>query len=526
MDGRFTVYPLQEDVDPFDQLCALFHERTSINLSAPYRHTTLLNTLKHAADLGTGSVLLQTHVLDPDFNAEHREYYSQWSSNIPRHCDRYHFFAGSAATSEPIDFIDQKADGADSYLGFITIRPVTTCPVAASVLPPLKTGDTHYVQSKDEFRVNIAGRGFSAHGTPFMQQDNAVGACAQASIWMALRTLTRKEGKPKFSPQEITAAATRFLVRGRTLPNRSGLVMEQILEAIRSAGYATDLIDLNVQSNGETEQKFPVRQALYPYVESGIPVLLALYPDEGEGHAVLLIGHGWDKDPDKLRVVGSIPNEANRAEPTMIYDASSWADPFYIHNDNTGPYQKLPEIAQLGDSYSLDQAEWAIPFLPADVFINAAEAKQTCLKLFFQTLQTYVSLDEPRDTKIPDLVTRVFLVDKSLYRESIYHGTMPNRLKNYYREKWLPQRVWVLELSDFQFHGESDMGGSRCLGQILLDPASEPEDAAFLTIHITDHLLPANCDSGVLIDRDGLSGDITGQSLEMGTFSPYARPVD
>lgn len=76
-----------------------------------------------------------------------------------------------------------------------------------------------------------------------MQQDNAVAVCAQASIWVALRTLRRREGDRAHNPAQITDAATKYLISDRTRPNKSGLTIQQMAEAVRAAGYSPSLCD-------------------------------------------------------------------------------------------------------------------------------------------------------------------------------------------------------------------------------------------------------------------------------------------
>lgn len=63
--------------------------------------------------------------------------------------------------------------------------------IGASILLPSHDDD---VTCHEQFPVHIAGRAFWVSGTPYLQQDNAVGACAQASIWIALRTQMKRVG--------------------------------------------------------------------------------------------------------------------------------------------------------------------------------------------------------------------------------------------------------------------------------------------------------------------------------------------
>lgn len=163
------------------------------------------------------------------------------------------------------------------------MRPVQQCPIGATFLRCPRQEEYCYVQARDRFPVHLAGFSFELEATPFMQQDNAVGACAQAAVWMGLRTLRWREGRSALNPAQITSSATRYVVNGRTLPNRQGLRLDQITEVIRSAGYSPHLIEL--RSHGDIEQgsftldqQAQVYHQLYPYVESGIPIFLVLLP--------------------------------------------------------------------------------------------------------------------------------------------------------------------------------------------------------------------------------------------------------
>lgn len=516
---RLSVFPI--DPQNPEQLLAFLESRLvnkPMRTGAP-RHVPLLHTVWHAIRLGASCVIHQSKVSDPDFTAEHAAYYSRWSTKVPRHCDRLHFFSVAPTSDNVLQVIDQMAATDGAYLGFITLRPVSMSPVAASILRPSNGNAVQFFLSRDEFEVNLAGQTFSVAGTPFMQQDNAVGACAQASIWMALRTLRRKEGQAAFSPAQITLAATRFLVSGRTLPNRQGLKIEQITEAVRAAGYAPHLIPLksSVFDEATDDSLDNAKSVLYPYVESGIPVLLILVPSKGEGHAVVLIGHGWNANPDRMIHLGRL------LERIDLYDASSWVEPFFIHNDNSGPYLPLPE--RQAEGYCLGHAVSAIPFLHPDVFIDGAEARRTSLLLLEQTLARNSNGVEPQ-VGIAQLVVRTYLQDKATFRKSVLTSNMPGEVQDYYRKKWLPKRVWVTELNLIDRYGECPEGRAVRVGEVLLDPSSEPEDGHFLTIHLDSILLgKEGAAFGVIIDRDAFDEAIKAFPVAGTAYSPLVRKI-
>ncbi len=475
----------------------------------------LENTLDHVLSLNAKCVLLQLDVLDPDFRAEHATYYSRWALDIPKYCKRLHFFNEPPLSSDPLELIDQMASIPEAYLGFLTLRPISMSPVGATILRPPNVESMSFVISLDKFRVNLAGQVFHVIGTPFMQQDNAVGACAQTSIWMALRTLRRREGRAALSPAEITTAATRFLVRGRTLPNRGGLGVEQVAEAVRAAGYSPHVIPL--KSEAEKGNSY-AKKALYTYVESGIPVLVALIPGKNEGHAVVVLGHGWKVTANELICLDSLVRGSEK-EPINIYDASSWVEPFLMHNDNTGPYQQLPENS--GAHYLLDHAEFAIPFLPSDVFLDGNEAREVSVKLLRNILSEY---HQNETITCAHLVVRTYLQDKAEFRSQVLESHMPEDVKIYYRKKWLPRRVWITEVNVFDGYNQAPSGEACRVAEILVDPASEPEDGAFLSMHLCSVLLPKIYQGqGVIIDRDAFNGDLKALPVSDKQYSPLVR---
>lgn len=514
MSKRLSVHTLDpNDPAKLEQLFESLLEHKAMPTGSP-RLDPLIHTLKHAHSLGAACAIVQEEVQDPDFIAEHEAYYSKWSSRVSRYCKRVHLFSSCPTTDDPLDAIDAIVpEGETAYLGFVTLRPITVSPVAATILRPTSGTTTQFVIAKDSFNVNLTGHTFTVTGTPYLQQDNAVGACAQASIWMALRTLRRKEGHSAFSPAQITSAATRFLVNGRTLPNRSGLRLEQMTEAIRAAGYSPHLIPLRSVDKPATDDSVRnAQRALYPYVESGIPVVIALMnPQWSEGHAVLLVGHCWNP-PSNLSTLQPIFTLHDQdGKEAKLYDASDWAQPFLIHNDNTGPYLQLPATGSA--SYSLSDAVSAVPFLPSDVFIDGSEARLACFELIRQSLG-YLP---------PDLVVRIYLQDRSEFRSAVLCSTMNREAKRYYREKWLPRRVWVMELNAVHEYEKSPAKKSRRLGEIVLDPAAEPMDGHFLSIHLTTALLRSPdgkpSTSGIMIDRNAFDGQI--QAAPIANDDPY-----
>jgi hypothetical protein len=425
-----------------------------LDLLKPYS-----NCIKIVLDGGAKVVVAQRYVLDSDFLAEFTAYYSRQFADIGRHCTRLHFFSAPKDGRDVLAFLDAK-EARDSYLGFVTLRPVSRTPIGATILSQKLAGD--FVKSSDTFPVHIGGVELELTGTPFMQQDNAVGACAQASIWMALRTMRKREGDRAHDPAQITDAATRFMIGGRKLPNREGLHQFQMTEAIRAAGYSPHVMTFS--DPPQIEERI---SKIHPYIESEIPVITILDLGNDLAHAVVVVGHGWNAAPS-----GHITALIDIGGSTIALPlACSWSENFIIHNDNTGPYRRLSRTAV--DGYSLKQIVTAIPLLPSDVFMTAEEAREVCLGEVKSVLEGLGSTDAAQKASAK-IVLRLLLVEKWRLRKWAAANNLPQLLAATLRNMLLPRRVWIMEVHDRDTYGlHAQQKQNSVMGLIVLDPTSD-----------------------------------------------------
>jgi hypothetical protein len=438
-------------------------------------HTPLNSCIAAVTQFGPITTIVQRRVFDPDFSAEYSVYYSQQFGNVPRTCTRLHFFHHpSTAGEDTLDFLDRVPK--DSYLGFLTLRPVPRAPVGATILAS-RVAEPHVVCSTDRFPVHIAGKHFEIDGTPFMQQDNAVAVCAQASIWMALRTLRRREGDRAHNPAQITDAATRYLISDRTRPNKGGLTTQQMAEAVRAAGYSPLSMRLGTPSAPmSSAQLLYARQQLHPYIESDIPVLLALNTPAG-GHAIAAVGHTWNSAPTAAQMVSINHSATGIAMP--FCHAMSWTPDLLVNNDNSGPYQVFPPTAPAA-SYSLSQTFHAIPLLPIDVFMTGEEAFICGVDVLGQLLAGLRMQKSATELKAisESLVLRLLLADKSRLRQWAATVPMAPELSEWLRKHDLPRRVWVFEIHQKINFGAHQIAPQNTLvGLVLIDPTGDALDA-------------------------------------------------
>ena len=415
------------------------------------------SVLKHALAAGAKSILLQEGVRDPDFLEEYEAFYSRQQQPINRLCRRLHFFSITPAAIEQtdpsavLDFIDLAAATVPNcYLGFVTLRPLRHAPVGASILVALPNAQT---TCKDTFPVHIAGRQFEVVGTPYLQQDNAVGACAQASIWVALRTLRRRSGNSAFSPAELTVAATKHLAFNRVFPGRQGLQTFQMLEAIRSAGHDPLIVEPK-KTNPSTNDTQAVEFAA-PYLESGLPVILGLTKPDAVGHAVVAIGY-------------TAPSIGQILPDTLT-----------IHNDNAGCYLDLKCQPPTVDSYALEHCSALITLLPDGICMTASEADTLARSAYqfgtalLQEIPPIKALTGKLGTA-PALCLRVFLSTRHSFRNWAMNATdldAPTQIA--YRTFNLPKFLWVAEIHEIAKFERGKFGSRSRFGEVVLDASAD-----------------------------------------------------
>lgn len=445
------------------------------------------SALKHALDLGANTILLQDAVLDPDFLEEYEAFYSRQQKTVLRFCRRSHFFRTETAiaetdeASEILRFIDSATEGAATYHGFVTIRPLRHAPVGASILSETPGSG---VTCKDSFPVHIAGRSFEVLGTPYLQQDNAVGACAQASIWIALRTLRKRVGNSAYSPAELTMAATKHLALDRVFPGRQGLSSAQMLEAIRSAGHDPLIVALDNNLLPQERATQAIDFAV-PYLESGLPVILGL--ENGAGHAVTAIGYR--------------PVQPGAGDPSVLI----------VHNDNTGCYLDLP-MQPISGGYALAQTKVIITPLPEGISITAAEARALgvqATKLAMAMLSGAPAIASGSPSTAVNLTLRTFLSTRHAFRKWAYESNhIDTPTKEFYRTTELPKHIWVIELhstASFSWGGAPTQ--SRA-GEVILDASADAlHGDALLAVRVSALIFGPNFPpDGILYFEDRTGG--------------------
>lgn len=477
MTFRYSLVSLEKDADAIQLLedevnrhvFATAHAVGGEELQRPW-----VEVVAHLKALGVKTLLLQRKVIDTDYFEEHQAFYAKQHRPISPKSTRIHAFKcvrpdrekGMTDERYILHFLDTVPK--ELYRGYINTRPLRHAPVGSTVLQALEGREPSV---SDDFPVRIGGNEFVVHGTPFLQQDNAVGACAQASMWMALRTLRRRHGNAAYSPAELTIAATRYLMVDRPFPGRRGLTIPQILDTVRFTGHDPLHIDLR---NPEQMGKSDLLALIAPYIESGFPVLMVLEPAQGEGHVVLGIGLRKNSQPDDAPPREHVDKDGD----VKIYyrPSANWLGGLLIHNDAAGPYQDLlPKAdAQEGD-FNIEDAISVVVPLPDGIYTTAAEAEHLAIRAMWRgcLIARHLSGVPPALPEVK-LTLRMVLCTRHAFRRWVEADPhLDSKLKDLYRTFELPPYVWVVEIHDASKFDPTDPESlSRC-GEVVLDASAD-----------------------------------------------------
>jgi len=214
------------------------------------------------------------------------------------------------------------------YLGFMTVKPLSGCPVGRTVLRPYKRqgtdGRTRIFPCIREYTVHISGVSLSVNGLAFQQQDRGVSACATTALWSSLQMVKSHEDVASSTPALITTLASRYtLPFGRPMPSE-GLSIEQMCLAVQAIGMSPSLI--------KAEDPKSTLGGIFSATISGFaPVLiLKALTTSPTYHAVTVTGSKLNPQiPSRFQIGLS---------GSMVNEEAARCEALYIHDDRYGPY--------------------------------------------------------------------------------------------------------------------------------------------------------------------------------------------
>ncbi len=230
-----------------------------------YPHTTspITKTLTYLKQLGCKSMIVESPYQDNEYRDEFYHYHSRVFRRFSRDCCRLHFFTNhlkkgfiddlKAPEGTPNKHTPKNLD----YLGFIVIRPTESAKIGRTVLKQLKgENNADFILCGSEFSAILGKLSLKVKGVPFIQADRRVMVCAQASLWIALRSMHQKFGLPTVTPYKTSKSAMRLRGdEGQKMPSEC-LSIGQMVKSITILAYSTIRYRMtNKQNNSEMEEK-------------------------------------------------------------------------------------------------------------------------------------------------------------------------------------------------------------------------------------------------------------------------------
>lgn len=436
--------------------------------------------------LGAQTILIEDEYIDRDFTDAFAAYYSRLFKRHTKICKRIHFFSCdlNAALNSPTvrGLATALQDCQQDYIGFIVLRPVHQAPIASAVLkvPPSPAGCEQHSLVKARYHVHILGADLYVDALPMTQQDQRIGACAQASIWSAARHFHARHRGPWVSMVGITEAAMMQEDFGvsLTLPNGSEfLSLRGMVSALRGSGRKP----LIYIGNGTGNANWPgIRPAdvINRYVDSGIPVIVGL----GGGsisHAVIASGQVFSQQPP-----AALPPRPTRA---------SFCSAFYINDDQRGPNLRMAINAgdPIGETtYNLaDNVEFLIIPLPDKVFLPAEKAELFCWDLIGKYANSWPTISGNPQVQLGtsqqlgddfvtawnanEIVARTYLTYGWKYKHRMLRNDLTNATHDLLSETELPRYVWVTEFGTLASFSATDMYQRRIYAHCVVDATAK-----------------------------------------------------
>lgn len=320
--------------------------------------------------LGAKTIVLETRYIDHDYLEDYAGYYVRCFNRYRRTTSRLHFFShsfnarqfNSVILESPNNRLGKKI--ADSYLGFIVIKPLPQTVIGRTCLKTYRSdGGRRQFPTLHKYSINLFGLPLSVESLAYQEQDKVVAACATSALWSVFQGSGKIFHHPIPSPVEITKASSVHIPDSGAVPHESrtlhhsGLTPTQIAHGVRSVGMDPYLIGAS--------NEYVLKTTAYAYMKAKIPALLGIGLNEIAGgvtkrmglHAVVLTGYSLGH-----------PQPVPFSNSNMLITASR-IDKIYVHDDQIGPFARMTfaannkmETAWL-DSQGVKGNVYAEPFM-------------------------------------------------------------------------------------------------------------------------------------------------------------------
>ncbi len=475
----------------------------------------ILDMLKRPP-LSCKTAVFEHDYVDKDYLDEFSAFYCKAFKVYPPRCVRILFFGEDLTGKEPL----QLHAYSESFLGYVVLRPTDLQRVGRTLLrPPIQDKNNEFIHCLAEFETHVYGDCFEVSAMPFVQQDTQVGACAQASLWMLARYMSRRFGYRQYLPSEINVLAKSNLAMGRHFPASSGLTPYQVLDALQGMDFPAVIYDRSnidacslhinaaypIKADGhnahdrylkelDNQRTAKLADITYRYIESALPVIIGT-----SDHALVVIGHTYKHTVDDAKAaIQRIPD-------------------FFVNNDNTGPYIRIPIFPTSASSKKLTfgNVQSIMAVLPREVTLRGEEAESMAISFIQEMLSSIPSEDSRGSIRdilcvyrpefkpwLAQMESRTFLRKSVDYqkelKQEINRGSLVPAVGKKLRMLDYPKYVWITEISSPALLNYEDKSKRKCLGRVVVDSTAPAKTKGVLSAHFADLLHIENRDTGKL----------------------------
>jgi hypothetical protein len=358
------VYTVEtfDPLEPANFFRALASDECPQSLVEVDRQALYLLTYLH--DIAAATMVVEPDYVDGDYLEDYAAFYVACFHPYERFCKRIHFFKN--AFEEPYfkerltgDFkSDEFETFADSYLGFIVVRPLPQAIIGRTVLATYDddNGRRNYTAIK-WYEVSLFGMPLGLLSMAFQEQDRVVAACATVALWSCFQKTSELFGTPSPRPPRVTSDATQSMFAKRVLPS-DGLTSQQICSAIRHNGLEPEVFVIDNLA-GEV----PLISLMYGYLSYGLPLLMIARVEGYTQQAHAFAFNGYSLLTTHHAVELALPPDAatGRQQDGPRFTGSR-INELYAHDDQVGPFSHLYVVppASIGASSTL-KGDWTIP---------------------------------------------------------------------------------------------------------------------------------------------------------------------
>ena len=299
------------------------------------------NLSGYLSELRVQCAVIEEDYVDRDYLDDYGRYYSRCDAEYKRRCCRIHFFSKTYEEKDIINVVSKSdgkeragefADFAETYLGFVVIRPLSTAIVGRTCLKPYPQEDAEQkdtgrrYRALTDVRVSFFGRELVVRCMPFLQQDSTTAACASCALWSAFMVTAQLFRHKLYCPGCITALATEHgMYEGLSFPN-GGLWNRDLTYATRAVGLEPLWLggDMGYEEVDLSPNPHELFGYIYAYSNVGLPIILTGFMVDGKGcrggHAVTINGYHL--------------GDGSGREGRFVSDR---IDKIYVHDDQVGP---------------------------------------------------------------------------------------------------------------------------------------------------------------------------------------------